>query len=249
IRYLVFTGFAVLLIGPGRVRTVFRSARPLLQGGRGLLQLVEAAVFVLAFAYLPLADVHAIAAASPLIVVALSAPLLGERVAPAQWLAVAAGFSGVLLILRPGFQTVEWPLLLPVAGAFLWGYYQILVRQCAGFDSSETTLLWSALVGLVAVSSVAPLQWRTPDLMALALLVAIGLLGSAAHLALIKALAFAQAAAIQPFTYTLLLWVTILGYLVFGDLPDVWTVAGALVVLGSGLFSWHREWRAAQDGV
>lgn len=241
IRYLIFTAFTLTLLGPSGSMTAIRTRRPFLQLGRALLQIVEAAVFVLAFAYLPLAEVHAIAASSPLIVVALSVPILGERVGLRRWLAVVAGFVGVLLIIRPGFQELDWPILIPVLGAALWGIYQILVRLCSRHDGFDTTLLWSTFVGLAASTLVAPWDWAWPDGRAWLLLLAIGLLGSFAHFALIRALAYAEAGAIQPFTYTLLLWVTILGWLVFGDLPDGWTIAGAMVVLLSGLYSWNRE--------
>ena len=247
IRYVIFALFAVLFVGPHRLRAAIRSARPLLQTGRSLLQIVEAAVFVLAFSYLPLADVHAIAAASPLIVVALSAPLLGERLDLPRLLAVVVGFAGVLVIVRPGFQVLSWPLLAPIVGAFLWGYYQILVRLCSRYDGADTMLLWSAFVGLAAAAVAAPWGWRPPDTQGWVLLLALGLLGALSHLALIKALAFAEAGAIQPFTYTLLVWVTLFGFLVFGDLPDSWTILGAGVVLLGGLYSWRLERAASTE--
>jgi len=101
---------------------------------------IESAIFVLAFNYLPLADAHATAATAPLIVIALGVLFLGERAGMARWLAVAAGFVGVLLIVHPGFRTFDWPLLLPLLGAFMWAGYQILVRLCSREDSAETTL-------------------------------------------------------------------------------------------------------------
>jgi drug/metabolite transporter (DMT)-like permease len=215
LRYLCFAGFALLVTRRRGIGRAMRSRRPWLQGGRAALAVVEAGVFVLAFRYLPLAEAHAIGAASPLVVIALSAPLLGERVDLARWAAVLAGFGGVLIILHPGFDTPDWPLLLPLAGAVLWGLYQILVRLCARTDHSDTTLLWSAA----------------------------GLLGAVAHYALIKALEFAQAAAVQPYSYTLLLWVSVLGFLVFGDVPTLWTLAGGAVVVASGIFAWSVERR------
>ncbi len=241
IRYVLYAGFAVLVARPKGLRRMARSARPWLQGIRSVLALVENGVFVLAFAYLPLAETHAVAATSPLIVIALSAPLLGERIGLHRWLAVLAGFAGVLLIVRPGFQTLAWPLLLPLAGALLWGLYQIMVRLCARDDAPETTLLWSAFVGLAAISIVAPIGWRHADAFAWAMLFGIGALGALAHYALIRALDFAEASAVQPYGYTLLVWATCLGFLVFGDVPAPWTILGGAVVVGSGLYSWYRD--------
>lgn len=242
IRYAVFCVFAWLIVRRrGGFRVALRSTRPVLQATRALLAVVESATFVLAFHYLPLADTHAIAATSPLIVIALGAAFLGERVDRARWLAVAAGFAGVLLIVRPGFRTLDWPLLIPVAGAILWGGYQILVRLCARTDAPQTTLVWSALAAFVATSFIGPWQWQWPDAISWALLVTMAVLGSLSHYALIRALDYAEASAVQPYSYTLLVWVTVLGMLVFRDFPDRWTIAGAAVIVASGLYSWRRD--------
>jgi len=246
IRYGVFCVFAWLVVRRrGGVRAAFRTARPGLQAGRALLAVVESAVFVLAFRYLPLADTHSIAATSPLIVIALGALFLGEKAGVARWLAVLAGFAGVLLIVRPGFRTLDWPLLIPVAGAILWGSYQILTRLSARADSPDTTLVWSAFVAFAATSVMGIYEWRWPDAASWLLLLATGLLGALAHYGLIRALDYAEAGAIQPYSYTLLVWVTVLGALVFGDFPDGWTIAGAAIVVASGLFTWHHDRRAA----
>jgi len=242
VRSVVFTGFAALLAHRrGGLRRAMHSARPWLQAGRAALAVVESAAFVLAFRYLPLADAHSVGASSPLFVVALSAPLLGEPVGRDRWLAVLAGFAGVLLIIRPGFIALNLALLLPLAGAFMWGLFQILLRLCSRTDSNETTLLWSAVVGLVLTSFVGLPGWTPPTGQAWVLLTVIALLGCLGSLALTVALAVAEAAAIQPYSYTLLLWVTVLGMVVFGDMPDRWTVAGGAIVVASGLYAWHRE--------
>lgn len=245
IRYGVFCVFAWLVVRRRGFRTGFRATRPFLQAGRALLAVVESAVFVLAFRYLPLAETHAIAATSPLIVIALGALFLGEKVDRARWLAVATGFVGVLLIVRPGFRTLDWPLLIPVAGALLWGGYQILTRLCARTDSPDTTLLWSAFTAFAATSFVGPFEWQWPDPASWALLIAMAILGALAHYLLIRALDHAEAGAVQPYSYTLLVWVSVLGAIVFGDIPDHWTMAGAAVIVASGLYTWHRDRRAA----
>ena len=249
VRYVMFTGFALLVARRAGVRSALASARPWLQAGRGLLALVENGVFVLAFAYLPLADTHAVAAASPLIVVALSALMLGEKAGLRRWLAVLAGFGGVLIIIRPGFQTLNGALLIPLFGAVLWALYQVLTRLTGRTDRAETTLLWSALSGLAVTSLLAPWWWVWPDASSWALLAAVGLLGSLSHYALIKALDYAEAGAVQPYSYTLLVWAAILGVVVFGDIPDTGTIAGAVVVVLSGLATWfHDRPKAAPHG-
>ena len=245
VRYAVFCAFAWAVVHRRGLKAAARTTRPWLQGGRALLAVVESAVFVLAFRYLPLADTHAVAATSPLIVIALGALFLGERAGPARWAAVGAGFIGMLLIVRPGFRTLDWPLLLPVAGAILWGAYQILTRLCSRSDTPDTTLVWSAFVAFGATTLVGPWQWQWPDAIGWLLLIAIALLGALAHYALIKALDYAEAGAVQPYSYSLLVFVTILGAVVFGDIPDLWTLAGAAVIVASGLYTWNHDRRRA----
>ena len=229
VRSVIFLGLAALLAHRTQgLRRALRSRRPWLQ-------------FWLAFRYLPLADTHAVGSSSPLIVVALSAPMLGEKVGLDRWAAVLVGFAGVLLIIRPGFASPNWALLLPLAGAAMWGLYQILIRLCGRTDSSETTLLWSAGVALLLTMFAGLPTWNPPSGLGWTLLIAISLLGSLGYLALTFALDAAEAAAIQPYSYTLLLWVSVLGVLVFGDIPDGWTIAGGAIVVASGLFAWWRE--------
>jgi len=240
IRYMVFAVFALAMARPAGIARSFRSTRPWLQAARSLLSVFEAIAFVLAFRYLPLAETHAVAASSPLMVVAMSAPLLGERITLRRALSVGCAFVGVLLIVRPGFASFSWPMTIPLVGAFLWAVYQIMVRFLARDDRPETTLLWSAGVGLIAISLVAPWEFRAPDALGWTLLTAVGVLGSLAHYALIHALDFAEAGAVQPYAYTLLVWAALLGWLVFGDVPGLWTILGACIVVLSGLYAWAR---------
>jgi drug/metabolite transporter (DMT)-like permease len=249
IRYAIFCLFAWFVVRRRGLLTAARTQRPWLQGGRSLLAVVESAVFVLAFLYLPLADTHAVAATSPLIVIALGALFLGERAGVARWLAVAVAFVGMLMIVRPGLRDLDWPMLLPLLGALLWAAYQVLVRLCSRTDSPDTTLVWSAFVAFGATTLVGPWQWLWPDAMGWILLIAIALLGALAHYALIKALDHAEAGAVQPYSYTLLVWAAVLGALVFGDIPDHWTIAGAAVIVASGLYTWHHDRRATQRTI
>ncbi len=241
VRYILYTLLAVAVLHRLGLRRVFHSERPLLQLARSLLIIIENGVFIYAFTLMPLADMHAIAAASPLLVIALSVPVLGEQVGWRRWLAVAAGFLGVLLIVRPGFQTIDWPMTVALSGAILWGVYQVLVRLCSRTDSSETTWLWTAVIGLMATSLVGPATWIWPDTWGWIMLFAIAALGTACHWAFIKALSVAEASALQPYSYTLFLWAAIIGAVWFKDIPDAWTLAGATVIIASGLYAWHRE--------
>jgi len=244
IRYILLCLFAWFVVRREGLRAAFRTTRPVLQIVRSLIAVIEGAMFVLAFRYLPLADIHAVAATSPLIVIALGVLFLGERAGLARWLAVAAGFVGVLLIVRPGFRSLDWPLLLPLVGAIMWAGYQILTRLASLSDSPGTSLLWSAIVALAATSFVGPVYWTWPTATAWTLMIVISLMGAIAHYALIKALDYAEAGAVQPYAYTLLVWVTILGFVLFGDVPDLWTILGAAIVVASGLYTWHHDRRS-----
>ena len=242
-RYLFLTLLAWRLGAAQGFAGTLRSKRRWLQGGNALLLVMESATFVAAFSLLPLADVHAVAAASPLFVMALAAPLLGEKVGPRRWVAVGIGFFGVLLIVRPGLRAVDAGTLLPLAGALMWALYQIGVRANARNDSANTTLLWTGVVGLAATSLALPFVWKTPDLRGAALLLLIALIGSLAQLALIKAFEHAEASALQPFSYALVVWAALMGFLVFGDVPGMFVVAGAVIVVGSGVWVWTTERR------
>ena len=241
VRYIIFTLFALWIARARGIRRAARSTRPRMQAARGLLSVIEAVTFVLAFRYLPLADTHAVAASSPLMVTALSAVWLKERIGTDRLLPILTAFGGVMLIVRPGFSAFSWPLLVPLLGAFLWALYQVMVRFLARDDRPDTSLLWSACVGLIAVTLIAPWQFQPPDPISLMLMAGVGALGSLAHYALIRALDHAEASAVQPFGYTLLLWAALLGWLVFGDIPGPWTLLGACIVVISGLYTWTRE--------
>jgi drug/metabolite transporter (DMT)-like permease len=241
IRYGFLCLFAWFVVRRRGLRAALRTQQPRLQIARSLVAVVEGAVFVLAFRYLPLADTHAVAAISPLLVIALGVFFLGERAGRARWLAVAAGLAGVLLIVRPGFRNVDWPLLLPLTGALLWAGYQVLTRLAARRDSPDTSLLWSAIVAFAATSFVGPLEWQWPTAGAWTSMVVISGLGAIAHYALITALNHAEAGALQPYAYTLLVWATLLGFLVFDNVPDRWTIMGAAIVVASGLYTWRHD--------
>jgi drug/metabolite transporter (DMT)-like permease len=241
IRCVILYLFAWCIVRRTGVRAALKTPRPGLQIARALLLVIESALFVFCFKYLPLADAHALASTSPLIVIALGVIFLGERAGVARWLAVVAGFAGVLLIIRPGFRDFDWPLLVVLAAAGMWASYQILTRLAARHDSADTSLIWSALVALIATTFVAPIDWVWPTAGAWALIVGVAMIGSVANYALIKALDYAEAGALQPYSYTLLVWATLMGFVVFGDFPDFWTIVGAAVIVASSAYTWHHD--------
>ena len=249
IRWLLLVPFAVFVVRREGVRMALKSKRPGLQIVRTLLWVIESAIFVVVFRYLPLADTHALASTAPLMVIAMGIVFLGERANAARWLAVGAAFAGVLLIIQPGFKSFDWPLLLPLAGAALWAGYQILTRLVARDDSPATSMIWSSLAALVAVTPFAPFGWQWPTPWAWTLMLGVAAIGAVAHYALIKALDYAEAGAVQPYSYTLLVWVTVLGVVIFGDVPDDWTIVGAAIIVASGIYAWYQDREQEKRGA
>jgi drug/metabolite transporter (DMT)-like permease len=244
VRFVLFFLFAVLLIRPRNFRAAFRSKRPSLQILRGFVMMAEIATFTVGLRYLPLADIHSVAAAAPLVVVALAIPLLGEKVGLHRWAAVLLGFVGVLVIVRPGFGNVSGYLAIAVVATFLWGLYQTMSRMVARYDDHNTTFVYTATIALIVSCAVGPFFWQPVDWEGWGWLAMSAVFGGAAHYFLIRATAAAEASMLQPFSYTLVLWATLLGFLVFGEYPDDWTIVGGIIIVAAGLYAMHRE-RAA----
>jgi drug/metabolite transporter (DMT)-like permease len=241
LRHLLAVPVVLAALGPGRLRALAPSARPWLQTFRVVLLIVEMGLVMVCFRLLPLADVHSLIAVTPLLVTALSVPMLGERVGWRRWLAVLTGFVGVLVIVRPGFHEVHPALLLALLCSAMYAVYNILTRKAARYDRAETSWLWQSLGGAVLLLAVGPFFWVTPAIAHWPLIVALAALGALGHYCLIRALALAPAVVVQPFTYTMLVWAIIIGYLAFGDLPDRMTMAGALLIVGAGTYAAWRE--------
>ena len=219
-----------------------------LQSLRSLMLMVEIGLFIWTITVLPLADAHAILAISPLIVTALSVPLLGERVGIRRWSAIGVASIGMLVILRPGFGAVHPMALVALLCAGMWSLYQILTRIVSRTDPPLTTLFYTALIGALALTLIGPFYWRAPDARGWALFALVAVLGASGHYLLIKALQLAPASLLQPFAYTVLVWATVVGFTVFGNLPDLLTVVGATIIVGSGLYTFARERRLRADG-
>jgi drug/metabolite transporter (DMT)-like permease len=226
----------------GGLRVALKSKRPLLQTIRALVLVVEVVVFVFAFRSLPLADVTAIGAATPLVVLALAVVFLGERVGPYRWVAVAVGLLGTLLVARPGFGVFGWATLLPIAGMLLWGIYQVLVRIVSREDPANTTLLYGGLAIFIVSGSCAPWVWMWPATATdWGLFLLVGLLNTGGHFALVFALQRASPSVLQPFSYSIVVWAALVGWLVFDTLPDQMSTLGAGLVVAAGLYAWYRE--------
>lgn len=222
-------------------------ADPLFQATRSLCLVAANAAFFWALNYLPLADTLALFFISPILVTAMSPLVLGERVDFKRWLAVAGGFVGVLVIIRPGFQELNAGTGLGLLSGVLYACFMLLTRRVQGLPVLVTTL-YNALPGAIAITLAAPLFWQWPDAMQWPLLVAIGMISVAAHTMLVMSFQRADASVLAPFAYTEIISGTIVGYIWFGDMPDTWTFAGAAILMASGLFiSWNETRRNAAE--
>jgi drug/metabolite transporter (DMT)-like permease len=234
--------FAFAVSNPITRPGVMSTRRPVLQIARSTLLLGSTWFNFLALRYLQLDEVMAISFSTPFFVAALSGPLLGEWVGWRRWSAITVGFVGVLVVARPGWGGIHPAALLAVGAAICYAFYAITTRILARTDSNQTTLFYSNLVGALAMAPAVWFVWVTPsDALIVALMILCGLLGSVGHYLLIAGHRLAPAAVLSPFIYTQILWVVALGYVVFGDLPNRWTLAGAAIVITSGLYLLHRE--------
>lgn len=244
-RYFVsiFLSLGVMLRGGGFNLLVTR--HPLLQALRGILLMGATILNFIAIMYLQLAQTAAIFFTVPLWVCALSMPLLGEHVGLKRWIAVGVGFFGVLVIMRPGTGSFQWAMLLSVGSAFCGGIYNIVTRKVGARDRAETSLFYVSAVGALAAAAPLPWLWQMPHGVQWLMLAFMGLAGSTGHFMLIQAHRIAPASVLAPFMYTQIVWMILVGFIAFGDVPDLWTVAGAAIVVASGLFLFLGESRPA----
>lgn len=247
IRYLFFMLFALVYAARKlSLRTAFRSQRPLLQILRSLLIVGEMAVFAYSLRYLGIAEMHAIFSCFPLIITLLSVPLLGEQVGWRRWMAILVGFSGTIIIIQPGSGVFSPYALLALVCAGMFAVYNLVTRKVSRQDRFETSLLYFGVVGFVATLVVVPAFWEPLSADHLVWLLLISTISIASHLMLIKALELAPAVILQPFNYFILVWAMIIGYLVYGEVLDAMTMAGAGLVVGSGIYVAHREYVVAR---
>jgi len=248
-RYMSAFLLALFMFNPIKRPQVMRTSRPWLQLGRSTLLLVSTALNFVALRYLQLDQAVAIIFCTPFIVAALGGPILGERIHWRRWTAIAVGFCGVLLVTRPGAGGIHPAALLSMIGAACYAVYSISTRILSRTDSNETTNFYSNLVGAVLVTVAVPFFWTSQsDPKVIILMCTMGLFSGMGHYLLIIGHRLAPASVLAPFIYTEIVWMIALGYLVFGDVPNHWTLAGVAVVVCSGLYLLYRERVAGVKG-
>lgn len=243
VRFWFFALFVIVLAArsEGGLRAATRSAFPKTQIARGVILVAEIAVILAAFVKLGLIEAHAVFTCYPLLVAALSGPILGEKVGWRRWTAILVGFAGVLIILQPGMGVFSPWALLPLLAATMFAVYGLLTRYVSRKDSASVSFFWTGVVGAIAVTPFGLMHWvwMTPvDWIWMFLLCCAAALS---HWLLIKAYAVAEASAIQPFAYLQLVWVSGIGLFLFGETLRVNVAIGAAIVVAAGIFTLWRQ--------
>ena len=220
---------------------LFKTSRPILQWMRGGFLAGSIMFLFVGLTFLPLAEATAIGFMAPLFITGLAIPLLGERISAHRWLAVIAGLIGVCIIVRPGSGLWQWASAMPLIGAVCFALYQITTRMLTATENTHSIVFYTGLTGAIWSSIAVLFFWRTPQLTHWGVFFGTGILGAAAHLCLVNSFRLAQASLLAPFNYTKLLWVSILGFVLFDDVPTINTLLGSIVIMVAGLYVLYRE--------
>jgi drug/metabolite transporter (DMT)-like permease len=241
IRFLVFALIMTPAMVPGSPLYALRTPRPGFQLMRGVALLGSSLFFISGLRYLPIAEASATGFVSPLFVTALSIVFLSESVGIRRWLATATGLLGVLIILRPGTSAFHAAAFFPIVSALCWAITLIMTRMMSGREHAITTMTYSSIAGLCVLSVLVPFGWVAPSWHDILFGILIGVASTAGQWIVVLAFRYADASVLAPFSYSQLVWVSILGFLIFGEVPDIWTVVGAAFIVASGLYTAHRE--------
>ena len=250
LRYWSFAAFSLYLVTrQAPLRQALRSKRPLLQTLRGLLLVTDIWLFAFAVRSVPLAELQAISLIYPLLVTLVAIPILGERVGVFRIVAVSVGFVGAMIIVRPGGLPFDWGVGCAVLSSCCYAVYIALTRKVSQFDSTPTSMVYVAVVGVVLSSAVGIFLWRPMELNGVLLALVVMVTTPVAHTMMMAALSIAPASTLQPFNYTSLPWAITLSFFVFGHVIDPVSLLGAAVIVGAGLVVMARERRLAQRRV
>ena len=241
----VFIPIAIMVWRKGGFRTVLIVDRRG-QLMRGLFAVITSFLFMIAIKHMPLADITAIMFATPIIMTALAPYFLGEEVGWRRWTAVIIGFSGILLMIRPSGEALFWPALLALAATFFNSFRDLAPRHLSRTEDANGIMICTTACVMLGGFGSLFFAWRAPDLEGLALFALTGVLQGIGQYFLVVAFLFGEAVVVAPFRYFALIWATLYGYLMFGDIPGLDTLSGATIVVGSGLFIFYREARKSR---
>jgi drug/metabolite transporter (DMT)-like permease len=241
IRFVVFALIMAPAMMPGSPLFALPTNRLGLQLMRGVTVLASSLFFISGLRFLPIAEASATGFVAPLLVTALSIVFLGEKVGMRRWIATGVGLIGVIIILRPGTGAFHPAAFFPLVSALAWACTLIMTRMMSGTERAITVMTYSSIVGVCILSALVPFVWVTPTWHDIAFGIFIGIASTAGQWIVVLAFRYADASVLAPFSYMQLLWVSVLGFLIFGEVPDVYTVTGAAFIVASGLYTAHRE--------
>jgi drug/metabolite transporter (DMT)-like permease len=246
VRYLVHTLCMMGIFLPQSGLRILRTRRPLQQVLRALCLLGTSMLFISGLQYIPLAEATAVNFLAPLLVTAMSVPLLKERVSTGQWIAVLLGFSGVLVIVHPGGELFTPAILLPFGSALCFSFYQLLTRKVAEVDSPTTSNFFAGIFNTLVMSVIVPFYWEWPTLWHGLMMLALGACGMTAHLFLTQAFRHAPPALLAPFGYCQIIFAGLFGYLIFNHTPGMTTLIGIAIICASGIAAAWLQRRASR---
>lgn len=244
-RYTVQMLLVLILVAP-RLRSVVRSRYPKLQVTRSLLLMMATFFFFMALGRIGLAEATAVMSLNPMLITIGGAIFLGEALGQRRVAAIVVAMIGALIVIRPGSDVFTPVALLPLCAATCFATYTLITRRIGPDEDVWTSLFYTGLVGTLILSLIVAFYWQPLTLKAVGLMGLIGLFGATGQMLLIRALSMAEASLLAPFNYSGLVFSISFGLIIFAEVPDIWTIVGVLVIVGAGLYVWHRETRVAK---
>ena len=243
VKYTFCLIFSFFIAKKNNVKKYYLSNNYKIQITRCVLSVCEACFFVLSFRYLALADAHTIGSLSPVLVVFFSYLILKEKINLATWIAIGISFFGVLLIMRPGLTIFNPYLVIPLLAAFFYSLFQIVTRLNAQYDDNETMLFYNGLIGVIITSILSLFFWQPLHSFSFIFFIFLGFFFCTGLFLQIKALSITPASVLAPYNYTIIVWAILFGFVVYKEIPDIFTIIGAIIIVVSGVFIFRYSYK------
>ena len=243
VKYTFCLIFSFFIAKKNNVKNYYLSNNYKIQITRCVLSVCEACFFVLSFRYLALADAHTIGSLSPVLVVFFSYLILREKINLATWVAISISFFGVILIMRPGLTIFNPYLVIPLLAAFFYSLFQIATRLNAQYDDNETMLFYNGLIGVIITSILSIFFWQPLHSFSFIFFIFLGFFFCAGLFLQIKALSITPASVLAPYNYTIIVWAILFGLVVYKEIPDIFTIIGAIIIVASGVFIFRYSYK------
>ena len=243
VKYTFCLIFSFFIAKKNNVKNYYLSNNYKIQITRCILSVCEACFFVLSFRYLALADAHTIGSLSPVLVVFFSYLILREKINLATWVAIGISFFGVILIMRPGLTIFNPYLVIPLLAAFFYSLFQIATRLNAQYDDNETMLFYNGLIGVIITSILSLFFWQPLHSFSFIFFIFLGFFFCMGLFLQIKALSITPASVLAPYNYTIIVWAILFGFVVYKEIPDIFTIIGAIIIVASGVFIFRYSYK------